>query len=90
MCEFKSVILPTRFNCSSAWREVSLISYLTARVELAGTLQSAPERGARAGYEGAKRRKGNKVHKKRCGGLRLKLITSSSSYLLQSYRKFSN
>jgi hypothetical protein len=34
----------------------------TAMVLHSRTLQSTPESGARAGYDGAKRRKGSKVH----------------------------
>ncbi len=34
----------------------------TAMILVSRTLQSTPESGARAGYDGAKRRKGSKVH----------------------------
>lgn len=34
----------------------------TAAIIDSKTLQSTPESGARAGYDGAKRRKGSKVH----------------------------
>ncbi len=34
----------------------------TAMIPDSRTLQSTPESGARAGYDGAKRRKGSKVH----------------------------
>lgn len=44
-----------------AWQQVVPSSQQPPSLIL-GTLQSTPESGARAGYDGAKRRKGNKTH----------------------------
>ena len=48
-------------GCSRFWWPMCSRSYTVVCID-SRTLQSIPESGARAGYDGAKRRKGSKVH----------------------------
>jgi len=56
---FESLVHDLRaiLRIAEGWKESPTAAIFDSR-----TLQSTPESGARAGYDGAKRRKGNKVH----------------------------